>query len=121
MKKQEEKIEIYAGSDNIYKDIGFKNPGEMLRKAKIAIIINEILDERNLKQKKTAEILGIDQPKVSAIKNGRLKDFSIDRLLSFLNALNCNIKINITHKHKDRVTDCSHTLDYNQEIASGSL
>lgn len=87
-------------SGNIFQDMGLPNPQERLAKAKLAAIINKIIEERGLTQKKAAKILCINQPKISAIKNGRLKGFSIERLFHFLEALDQNIEITITHKLK---------------------
>ncbi len=87
-------------SGNIFKDMELPNAEERLAKAKIAVIINKIIEERGLTQKEAAKILGINQPKVSALKNGRLKGFSIERLFSFLEALDQHIEITITDKSK---------------------
>jgi predicted XRE-type DNA-binding protein len=87
-------------SGNIFEDMGFADAEERLAKAKLAAIINKIIQERGLNQKETARILGINQPKVTALKNGRLKEFSIERLFYFLEALDQHIEITITHKAK---------------------
>ena len=49
--------------------------------------ICDFLAERKPAQVKAAALLGIDQPKVSALMRGKLDDFSIDRLLRFPNVL----------------------------------
>lgn len=86
-------IEITKSSGNIFEDLGFPNAEERLAKAKLASKIYDIIEERGLTQKEAAAILGIDQPKVSALKNGRLSGFSIERLFSFLVALDQQIEI----------------------------
>ncbi len=96
--QKESKIKIQKSSGNIFKDLGYENPDEILAKVKIAIKINEIIAQKKYKQKEAAEILKIDQPKISALKNGRLRGFSFERLLQFLNALNYDVEIRI----KDR-------------------
>jgi predicted XRE-type DNA-binding protein len=55
-----------------------------------------IIAERKLTQARAAAILGVDQPKVSALVRGNLGGFSIDRLLRFLNALGREVKIIIS-------------------------
>jgi predicted XRE-type DNA-binding protein len=87
-------------SGNIFEDMGFADAEERLAKAKLAAIINKIIQERGLNQKETARILGINQSKVTALKNGRLKEFSIEQLFYFLEALDQHIEITITHKAK---------------------
>lgn len=92
-RKKREKIEIVESSGNFYADLGFSNAEEMMAKAKLAILISDIIKERKLTQKKAAEIIGIDQPKVSAILRGYLSGFTIDRLFRFLMALGMDIII----------------------------
>lgn len=92
------KEDYIIGSGNVFKDLGFTNPEEELAKAKLVSIINDIIEKRGLTQKQAGEILGVNQPKISALKNGRLKGFSIERLFSFLEALDQHIEITITAK-----------------------
>ena len=47
-------------------------------------------------------ILGIDQPKISALKQGKLSVFSIERLMRFLLLLGCDIEITVKGKTKAR-------------------
>ena len=86
------------GSGNVFRDLNCKNPEEKLAKAKLAFIINQLIAEKGLTQKEAAQILGIDQPKVSALKNGKLSRFSLERLFSFLAALDQHIEIVVRHK-----------------------
>ena len=65
-------IKIQASSGNIFQDIGFPNADEMLMKAELVRQISEIIDQRELTQVEAAKLLGIDQPKVSALIRGKL-------------------------------------------------
>ncbi len=96
MNKQ--KPDFTEGSGNIYQDLGFVNADEQLAKAKLAMGIEMIIKERKLKQIAAAKILGINQPKISALMNGRLSGFSMERLIHFLNLLNQNVEIVIRTK-----------------------
>lgn len=99
-----------VSSGNIFEDMGLANAEERLAKAKIAAIINRIIEEKGLTQKEAAKILGINQPKVSALKNGRLKGFSIERLFSYLEALDQHIEITITDKSKNKTEKGIHIV-----------
>ena len=90
-----------VGSGNVFKDLGFDRPDEELAKSDLAIQISKIIQQKGWTQKKAAGVLGIDQPKVSALKNGRLGGFSIERLLSFLRALDRDIDIVVRPKIDD--------------------
>lgn len=51
------------------------------------------MSDRNLTQAAAGKIMGLDQPKVSALMNGRLANFSSDRLMRFLTALGKDVDI----------------------------
>lgn len=95
-----DKIKFTKSSGNVFSDMGFKNSKERLVKAELALKINQLIEERKLKQVEAAKILGINQPKISAISNGRLNDFSIERLIEFLNRLDQDVEIVVHEKPK---------------------
>ena len=90
------------GSGNVYKDLGFEHPEEELAKSRLASMIYDIIEERRLTQVEAARILGIDQPKVSSLKNGRLGGFSYERLFSFLRKLDRDIEIVVRERSKNQ-------------------
>ena len=89
----EARDDITQGSGNVFADLDLPNPEEMLAKAELARRICDLLAERRLTQTKAAALLGVDQPKVSALMRGKLDGFSTDRLFRFLNALGHNVEI----------------------------
>jgi predicted XRE-type DNA-binding protein len=89
------KRDYVESSGNVFADLGFANADEMLAKAELAIKIAEILRQRSLTQVQAAAVLGVDQPKVSALIRGRLSGFSIERLLRFLLRLGTDVSITI--------------------------
>ncbi len=94
-------LKYTEGGENVYEDLGFKNPEERQVKARLAMRISEIIEKRKLTQINAAKFLGINQPKVSALMNGRLNGFSIERLIHFLNLLDQDVEILIQpHKQK---------------------
>ena len=90
---KEEESKLTAGSRNVYGDIGHPNPEEALAKAELAILISTAIKRKKLTQKQAAELIGVDQPKISAIIRGQLSGFTIDRLFRFLIALGMDIII----------------------------
>lgn len=91
-----EDMTIVPSSGNIYADLGLPNPEERRTKAALARQIDAILTERTMTQRAAAGILGISQPKISNLLNGRLSGFSVERLLQFLTALNRDVQIIVT-------------------------
>ena len=101
-KKREKEIEVTISSGNVFADLGFAQPEEELAKAKLAGHIWQIVKDRNLTQAAVGKMIGIDQPKVSALLKGRLANFSSDRLMRFLTALGEDVDIVVRHAPKSR-------------------
>ena len=94
--------EVLESSGNVFADLELDEPEEMLAKAELARRIGNILKRRRLTQGQAATLLGIDQPKVSALLRGKLAGFSTDRLLRFLMALDRDVEIVIKRKPRSR-------------------
>src|SRR5262245_26593642 len=92
-KKGDKSVPIEPSSGNVFADLGLKDPEELLAKAELVQRIADIIAERKLTQVRAAKLLGIDQPKVSALLRGKLDGFSTDRLFRFLNALGRDVEI----------------------------
>lgn len=110
MTQQRNPEPVEHGTDNIFADLGFPNPEEHLAKAQLAVQIIEIIRHRRLSQAAAAEILGIDQPKVSALMRGQLKNFSLDRLCRFLNCLDKDVDIVVKDKPRSRTHGETHIV-----------
>ncbi|APW62668.1 helix-turn-helix domain-containing protein [Paludisphaera borealis] len=87
---------ITRGSTNVFADLGFENAEELLAKSELAAQILKTVRARRLTQAKAGELLGISQPKVSALLNGRLDGFSTDRLFRFLTKLGWDVQIKLS-------------------------
>ena len=88
------------GSGNVFQDIGVPNPEEHLVKAQLVFRIDGIIKERRLKQIEVADLLGIRQPDVSKMLRGEFRQFSVERLLRFLVALNQDVEL-VVRPHSD--------------------
>jgi predicted XRE-type DNA-binding protein len=88
-------VRIEQGSGNVFADLGFSNPDLALAKAELVKRIRELIEERQLTQVRAAKLLGLDQPKVSALVRGRVEGYSIDRLFRFLTALGQRVEITV--------------------------
>jgi predicted XRE-type DNA-binding protein len=94
------KKKFERSSGNVFADLNLPNPGEALAKAELARQIYLIIKKKRLTQEKAALLLGIDQPKVSALISGKLSGFSLERLFRFLNELGQDVTINGKPKAK---------------------
>ena len=80
-------IPVEEGSRSVYADLGYRNNEEMTIKAQLVTKIAEILHQRRLTQEQAAQILGLTQPRVSALLKGRFRGISQRRLLECLTRL----------------------------------
>jgi predicted XRE-type DNA-binding protein len=87
------KDSIAASTGNVFEDLGLPDAGDRLAKAELARQIGTIIRERGLTQQAAAHILGVDQPKVSALLAGQLSGFSLERLTRFLTLLGRDVQI----------------------------
>ena len=94
-------IQIERGSGNVFADLGIPNPDLALAKAKLVKHIRDLIAERKLTQSKAANLLKLDQPKVSALIRGRVEGYSVDRLFRFLHALGQHIEITVRPNSED--------------------
>lgn len=97
-------VRVTSSSGNVFADLGLPDSDQLLVKADLAIEVARVLEERDLTQAEAAEIMGVDQPKVSALVRGRLEGFSLERLYRFLNALGRDVEIIVRPTPRSRKT-----------------
>jgi predicted XRE-type DNA-binding protein len=93
--------DIELGTRNVFADLGFGDAIERQTKTRIALEINDLLKSRKLRQIEAAALLGIPQPKVSALINYRLDGFSVERLMMLITRLNHDVEIVIRPNRDD--------------------
>jgi predicted XRE-type DNA-binding protein len=102
IKQHIEEIECEMSSGNVFEDLGIENPEEELTKAKLVWEIEQIIKSKKLTQVEAAKVMGINQPKVSALIRRKLDGFSVERLIHFLNTLGQDIDIIVRPKPQGR-------------------
>jgi predicted XRE-type DNA-binding protein len=93
---------LVRGSSSVF--VGYPDAEERQTKLRLAHAINKIIDGRRLTQVAAAGRLNISQPKVSALRNYKLDGFSVERLMTFLTALDRDVEIIIRRKPRSRTT-----------------
>ena len=86
-------LEQEPSSGNVFADLGLADAEEHLIKAGLVVKIGRILRQRELTQAAAAQLMGIDQPKVSAMLAGQFRGYSVERLMRFLVALGQDVEI----------------------------
>jgi predicted XRE-type DNA-binding protein len=102
VKKRKAEIPVTASSGNVFADMGLPEAEEELTKAQLATHIRQAIKRRRLTQAAAAALMGVDQPKVSALLNGRLANFSSERLMRLLTAIGQDVEITVRAKPRNR-------------------
>ena len=95
------KANYTQSSGNVFADLELPDADERLLKAQLAVQIRRFIEQKGWTQSEAAEVIGLDQPKVSNLLRGRLAGFSVDRLLNILNRLGHNVEVRISAKEYD--------------------
>jgi predicted XRE-type DNA-binding protein len=93
---------IVRGGGNVFADLSFPDAEERQTKLRLAYALNAIVHARRLTQAAAGARLGLNQPKVSALRRYKLEGFSVERLMTLLNALDRDIEIVIRKKPRSR-------------------
>ncbi len=93
---------ITRGTGNVFADLGYADADERQTKLRLANAINGVIAQRRLTQAVAAEKLSVGQPKVSALANYKLDGFSVERLMTFLTALDQDVEIVIRKKPRSQ-------------------
>ena len=98
----ERRESVTRGTGNVFADLGFPDADERQAKLRLAYALNQMLEARKLSQAEAAKVLGLTQPKVSALRHYKLAGFSVERLMNLLTALDQDVEIVIRRKPRSR-------------------
>ena len=101
-RNSERREPVTRGTGNVFADLGFPDAAERQAKLRLAYALNQVLDGRKLSQADAAKVLGVTQPKVSALRHYKLAGFSVERLMNLLTALDQDVEIVIRRKPRSR-------------------
>jgi predicted XRE-type DNA-binding protein len=93
---------IIRGTGNVFAHLGYPDAAERQAKLRRAYALNQVVAERKLTQAEAAKVLGVTQPKVSALGHYKLAGFSVERLMTLLTALGQDTEIVIQWKPRSR-------------------
>src|SRR6476661_8290634 len=93
---------VTRGTGNVFADLGFPDAVERQAKLRLAYALNQVIEARKLSQAEAAKMLGVTQPKVSALRHYKLAGFSVERLMNLLTALDQDVEIIIRRKPRSR-------------------
>lgn len=93
---------VTESSGNVFADMGLPDAAELDTKARLGAAINLVIERKRLAQGEVATVLGVNQPKVSALLHYKLEGFSVERLMRFLVALGQDVEIVVKAKPRSR-------------------
>ena len=98
MKTKKDRVTV--GSGNVFADLGFPDAEDLQLKAELTCQIGKRIKALGLTQVQAAKRLGLEQPDVSRLVNGRPSGFSAERLLLILNSLEVDVEIVLRPQRK---------------------
>ena len=101
-KRRADPLAITRGSKNVFKDLGYPDAAERQAKLRLAYALNQVLEQQDLTQTAAAQLLGLTQPRVSALRHYKLTGFSVERLMTLLTAVDRDVEIVIRKKPRSR-------------------
>ena len=93
---------VTRGTGNVFADLGFPDAAERQAKLRLAYALNQVIEAHKLSQAQAANVLGVTQPKVSALRNYKLAGFSVERLMNLLTAVDQDVEIVVRQKPRSR-------------------
>jgi predicted XRE-type DNA-binding protein len=84
---------VIDSSGDVFADLGLHLSEQDTLKVIIAHAITSVVQDGAYTQAEAATIMGIDQPKVSKLMRGRLKEFTADRLVECFLLLGYDIQL----------------------------
>ncbi len=83
------------GAKSAFHELGMPDADELVVKSRLIRFVAEEIRRRELTQNDAGELLGLDQPNVSALMNEKLSRFSIQKLMAFVGRLGFKVSIHV--------------------------
>jgi predicted XRE-type DNA-binding protein len=92
----EDAMTISYSTDSAFHALGLADADDLQLRADLMRQLVRIITEQKLTQVRAGKLMAMDQPRVSALMNGRVTLFSTDRLLRALSDLGQDVEVRIT-------------------------
>jgi predicted XRE-type DNA-binding protein len=101
---------VARGTGNVFADLGFPDAAERQVKLRLAYCVTQSLDGRKLSDVAAADVLGVSRVGIRALRNYRLRAFSIERLMTLVMAVGHDIEIVVRHAPRTRKAGRIHVV-----------
>ena len=78
-----------------FHELNLPDAGELVLKSRLMRFIAAEIRKRGLTQSAAGEVLGLDQPNVSALVNQKISRFSVEKLMTFVSRLGFGVSVHI--------------------------
>jgi predicted XRE-type DNA-binding protein len=82
-------------AETAFQELGLERPDELAAKSRLITLVSNEIRKRGLTQSAAGDILGLDQPNVSALMNEKISRFSVEKLMSFAAKLGFSVSIHV--------------------------
>ncbi|MDA8150136.1 MAG: helix-turn-helix domain-containing protein [Leptospirillum sp.] len=86
------------GSGNVFKDLGFSDTEaeHLLIRSRLMIEVERFVERSKLSQREAAKKLGITQPRLNDLLQGKIQKFSIDALVKMLSKVGIHVDVHVS-------------------------
>jgi len=90
-------LSICAGSDNVYRDLGFPEAEaqNLLLRGDLVIHIRKVIDKLGITQAEATKRAGITQPRMNDLVKNRTHKFTLDALVNVAAQLGYTVKLTL--------------------------
>jgi len=83
------------GAKSAFHELEMPDADELVVKSRLIRFVAEEIRRRRLTQKDAGELLGLDQPNVSALMTEKLSRFSVQKLMALVGRLGFKVSIHV--------------------------
>jgi len=91
-------LEWEEGSENVFRDLGFleTEAEHLMIRSRLMIEVERFVERSKLSQREAAKKLGITQPRLNDLLQGKIQKFSIDALVKMLSKVGVHVNVQVS-------------------------
>ena len=86
------------GSENVFKDLGFSETEaeHLIIRSRLMLEVERFVERSKLRQREAAKMLGVTQPRLNDLLQGKIQKFSIDALVKMLSKVGIHVDVHVS-------------------------
>lgn len=102
------RAKVHQSAGNVFADLKLPDANAHMLKAQIVAELYRLVQAHKLTQARAGDLMGISQPEVSRLFKGHFREYSIDRLITFLTAFNQDVVISVQPRASSSLKGTGH-------------